>query len=179
MTRYSKGQTSEAKAKEKEEKSQSLLTKVLLIKGANAANKRIDSLDALSSGRGVSFKAALSWTDQALNVVPCAYNTSQKPYNIELSNNLKVELVAYNSRLSPAHATASPPPIKKSSDKEKLVHLALECEHLKNAVAEIYRAYMQLLARVDEKARQDIRYQQVLKSHARAMGKANLVLVNT
>ena len=177
MSRYSKGQTSEAKTHEKEQKSQSLLTKVLLIKKANADSQKITSLDALASGRGVSFKAALGWADEALNIAPCAYNTSQKPYNIELSNSLKIELQIYNSTTKARAAASEKRPATSVSVHQKLADMSQECEHLKNAVAEIYRAYMQLQARVDDKTRQDIRYQQVLKDHARALGKAKLIVV--
>lgn len=179
MSRYNKGQTSAAKTEEKNSKTNSLLSKILAIQHANKNNTRIESLDRLAGKRGIAFKSALSWTDESLKLISCAYNTSQQSYNKEYSDQLKSELDIYNTPtrsnpIRPNNAISARPP-----QKQELEDLKAECEHLKNALAEIYRAYMQLSARVDIKTREDLRYQQVLKNHARAVGKASLILVKS
>lgn len=177
MSRYSKGETSEAKLQEKHAKTQSLLTKILLIRKAIEQHRRLPSLDALKSKRGVPFKAALAWTDVELGVVSCSYNTSREPYNIEYSDQLSTALKTYNN-LPPI---AEPPsPQKRTtqrSQQEEISILKNQIDYLTNTVGELYRAYMQLLARVDEHTRQDLRYQQVLKSHTQALDRAHLTLV--
>lgn len=177
MSRYSKGETSAAKLQEKQAKTQSLLTKILLIRKAIEDHQRLPSLDALKSKRGIPFKAALNWSDADLGVTSCSYNTSREPYNIEYSDQLAATLETYNN-LSPA--TQTPPPQKRitqRSQQEEISTLKNQIDYLTNTLGEIYRAYMQLTARVDEHTRQDLRYQQVLKSHTQTLDRAHLTLV--
>lgn len=177
MSRYSKGETSAAKLQEKQAKSQSLLTKILLIRKAIEDHKRLPSLDALKSKRGISFKSALAWADTDLKVTSCSYNTSREPYNIEYSDQLAAALAAYNNQ---PPATEPPPPQKRitqRSQQEEISNLKGQIDYLTNTLAEMYRAYMQLTSRVDEHTRQDLRYQQVLKSHTLALDRAHLSLV--
>ena len=164
MSRYSKGETSAAKLQEKQAKTQSLLTKVLLIRKAIEDHKRLPSLDALKSKRGIPFKAALAWEDTELEVTSCSYNTSREPYNIEYSDQLAAALEAYKR-------------ITQRSQQEEISTLKGQIDYLTNTLAEMYRAYMQLTARVDEHTRQDLRYQQVLRSHTQALDRARLSLV--
>lgn len=177
MSRYSKGETSQAKLQEKQAKTQSLLTKIILIKDAVKEHRRIASLDFLRSKRGVSFKSVLAWADAELNVKSCSYNTSREPYNIEYSDQLFAALEAYNKLSISKTETPSKTGITKRSQNEEIVNLKCQIENLKNALGEVYRAYMQLMSRVDEQTRQDFRYQQVLKSHTKALNKAHLALV--
>lgn len=177
MSRYSKGETSQAKLQEKQAKTQSLLTKTILIKDAVKDNRSIPSLDAHRSKRGISFKSVLAWVDPELDVTPCSYNTSREPYNIEYSDQLVAALDAYNKQ-SQSHADSPQKPrLTKRSQSDEIANLKGQIESLQNALGEVYRAYMQLTARVDEQTRQDLRYQQVLKNHARALNKAHLTLV--
>ncbi|MFK0271142.1 hypothetical protein [Pseudomonas asiatica] len=177
MSRYSKGETSEAKLKEKQAKTQSLLNKIMLLRKAIQEHHRLPTLDALKSKRGVAFKSVLAWEDPALNVTSCSYNTSREPYNIEYSDQLAVALEAYNNQ---PPATEPAPPQKRitqRSQQEEISNLKGQIDYLTNTLAEMYRAYMQLNSRVDEHTRQDLRYQQVLKSHTQALDRAHLTLV--
>ncbi len=177
MSRYSKGETSQAKLQERQAKTQSLLTKTILIKDAVKDNRSIPSLDAHRSKRGVSFKSALTWVDAERGIISCSYNTSREPYNIEYSDQLAAALDSYNKQ-SQSHSDSSPTPRQtKRSQSEEIASLKGQIESLQNALGEVYRAYMQLTARVDEQTRQDLRYQQVLKSHTRALNRAHLTLV--
>ncbi|MBV2131573.1 hypothetical protein KRX52_02035 [Pseudomonas sp. MAP12] len=177
MSRYSKGETSQAKLQEKQAKTQSLLTKTILIKDAVKDNRSIPSLDIHRSKRGVSFKSVLAWVDPELDITSCSYNTSREPYNIEYSDQLSAALNSYNKQ-SKSHADPPPKPrLTKRSQSEEIANLKGQIESLQNALGEIYRAYMQLTTRVDEQTRQDLRYQQVLKSHTRALNRAHLTLV--
>jgi esterase/lipase len=176
MSRYSKGETSTAKLQEKQTKSQSLLNKTLLIRKAVEELQRLPSLDTLISNRGISFKAALAWTDANLGVVSCSYNTSRQHYNIEYSYQLSTVLKKYNKLTNAVDC----PPQKQNAQRsqhEEISTLKKQIDSLTNTIAEIYRAYMQLTARVDEQTRQDLRYQQVLKSHTQTLDKAHLTLV--
>ena len=177
MTRYSKGETSTAKMQERLAKSTSLINKVVSIRAAVDSKSRIGSLDALACKRGIAFKAALSWIDEDLQVTSCSYNTSQEPYNIESSNQLKLVLAKYNEQTLDPHKPSATPKITQRSQAAEIVDLKAQCTYLKNALAEIYRAYKQLEERSDEQTRQDLRYQQVLKSHTKALNKAHLTLV--
>ncbi len=177
MGRYSKGQTSLAKLHEKQAKTQSLLTKTILIRDAVKENRRITSLDVHRSKRGIPFKSALAWVDIELGVASCAYNTSREPYNVEYSDQLLAALEAYNKLSEPKIESPSKARLTKRSKTEEIVILKGQIENLQNALGEVYRAYMQIMARVDEQTRQDLRYQQVLKSHTRALNKAHLALV--
>ncbi|CAD5378648.1 conserved hypothetical protein [Pseudomonas sp. OF001] len=177
MSRYSKGETSQAKLQEKQAKTQSLLIKTILIKNAVKDNRSIPSLDAHRSKRGVSFKSVLAWVDPKLDVTSCSYNTSREPYNIEYSDQLAAALDSYNKQ-SQSHADSPPKPrLTKRSQSEEIANLKDQIEILQNALGEVYRAYMQLTARVDEQTRRDLRYQQVLKNHTRALNRAHLTLV--
>ncbi|MHA6129007.1 hypothetical protein ACX3YD_22950 [Pseudomonas fluorescens group sp. PF-1] len=177
MSRYSKGETSQAKLQEKQAKTKSLLTKTFLLKDAVKDNRSIPSLDAHRSKRGISFKSVLAWVDPELDVTSCSYNTSREPYNAEYSDQLANTLDAYNKQFeSKADSPPKPRPTKRSQS-EEIANLKGQIEGLQNALGEVYRAYMQLTARVDEQTRQDLRYQQVLKSHARALNKTYLTLV--
>jgi hypothetical protein len=177
MSRYSKGETSKAKLKEKQAKTQSLLNKIILLRKAVRDNQRIPTLDVFKSKRGIPFKATLAWEDGTLEVSSCSYNTSQEPYNKEYAEQLSVALKAYNELTTAAEA---PPPQKrttKRSQQEEITILKNQIDYLTNTVAEMYRAYIQLTSRVDEQTRQDLRYQQVLKSHTQALDRAHLTLV--
>lgn len=177
MSRYSKGETSEAKLNEKQAKTQSLLNKVIQIRKAVQDNQRISTLDALKSKRGIPFKAALAWEDTTLEVSSCSYNTSQEPYNKEYAKQLSVALEAYNNLTTVAEATPPRKRTTKRSQQEEISILKNQIDYLTNTVAEIYRAYIQLTSRVDEQTRQDLRYQQVLKSHTQTLDRAHLTLV--
>ncbi|HBO1072967.1 TPA: hypothetical protein NHR00_002610 [Pseudomonas aeruginosa] len=177
MSRYSKGETSAAKLQEKQAKTQSLITKILLIRKAIEDRQRLPSLDALKSKRGIPFKSALNWSDADLGVISCSYNTSREPYNTEYSDQLAAALETYNN-LTPATQTLPPQKrITQRSQQEEISTLKNQVDYLTNTLGEVYRAYMQLVARVDEHTRQDLRYQQVLKSHTLALDRAHLTLV--
>lgn len=177
MAKYSKGETSQAKLEEKQAKTQSLLNKTLLILDAVKERQSIPSLDSLKGKHGIPFKSALAWADPELNISSCSYNTSREPYNIEYSKKLAVALESYNNFLQSSTAKPITERQTKRSQTDLIVDLKGQVEYLQNAVAEIYRAYMQLMARMDEHTRQDIRYQQVIKNHTRAVNKARLTLV--
>ncbi|CAB5686709.1 MULTISPECIES: hypothetical protein [Pseudomonas] len=177
MSRYSKGETSQAKLMEKQAKTQSLLNKIVLIRRASQEHQRLPTLDALKSKRGIPFKAALAWEDAALEVSSCSYNTSQEPYNIEYSGQLAEALEIYNAMITLPDTPLPKPRTTKRSQQEEVTTLKNQINYLTNTVAEIYRAYMQLADRVDEQTRQDQRYQQVLKSHTQTLDRAHLTLV--
>lgn len=177
MAKYSKGETSKAKTLERHIKSASLINKVVLISAAVDSRSRIGSLDALAGARGISFKTALSWSDASLEISSCSYNTSQEAYNIESSNQLKSVLALYNALILTPEQPTAPPKLTQRSQATEINALKAECSFLKNALAEVYRAYKQLEERTDEATRQDLRYQQVLRSHAKALNKAHLTLV--
>lgn len=177
MSRYSKGETSAAKLQEKQAKTQSLLNKVLRIRKAVDEHQRLPTLDILKSKRGISFKAALTWTDTELGVESCSYNTAREPYNSEYADQLSIALESYNKLTA---LSTAPPTNKEASQRsknEEITALKNQIDYLTNTVAEIYRAYMQLTARVDEQTRQELRYQQVLKSHSQTLNRAHLTLV--
>ncbi|MFZ5957221.1 hypothetical protein ACOXVJ_06860 [Pseudomonas knackmussii] len=177
MGRYSKGQTSLAKLQEKQTKTQSLLTKTILIRDAVKENRRITSLDAHRSKHGIAFKSALAWIDNDLGVVSCSYNTSREPYNIEYSEQLLAALETYN-KLAEQNIEEPPKARRtKRSQGEEIAGLKNQIASLQNALGEVYRAYIQLTTRVDEHTRQDLRYQQLLKSHTRALNRVHLTLV--
>ncbi|MCS8153545.1 hypothetical protein N0480_12030 [Pseudomonas aeruginosa] len=179
MSKFKKGETSSAKLREKEEKTESIVQKIEHIKAAHIDRKRIPSLDRLMSSHGVSLKSALAWSDSDLGITSCSYNTAKAEHNKAITGKLVEALNIYNE-IRPS-TSAKEPTIKANSNKadllRKIRNLTEENILLRNSLAEVYRAYEQLIARVDEKTKQDIRYQQVLKAHTQALGKADIRLI--
>ncbi|RTR54481.1 hypothetical protein [Pseudomonas aeruginosa] len=178
MSKFRKGETSAAKLNEKEEKTKGLLLKMEKLKAAVSQGIKIPSLDKLRSTHGISFKALLAWTDHEAGLNSCSFNTSQSTHNIKISNKLKEILHLYNNNESKIarNMPSTGASIKNSSKKEART-LREENTMLRNSLAEVYRAYEQLLARVDESTKRDIRYQQALKAHTQALGKADIRLI--
>ncbi|WP_421866620.1 hypothetical protein [Motiliproteus sp.] len=167
MSQYKPGETSEAVIKKKNAITKSILKKAELI-------DNIESIDDIYStlnikGNTISEAAVLQWNDDNLGIVKCSWNTARTEHNAKAHARLLKALIKVNKRLSTNQKEIISNRLYKSNEKIS-IQLRQENEDLKRALAEVYRAYMQLVERFREDQEINDAIRQLILDQAQILG---------
>lgn len=171
MSKFKKGETSCNVLDKKEEITKSIQLKSTLIDRINTYKDIAPSLKI--KNRSISQAAVHKWNDDQLGVISYSRNTAHSEHNIAPLNTLIKSIENANKRL------ASKPNIDNKKQGQTCTHrseeavnkLINENNYLRVALAEVYRAYMQLLDNYREDTEIDEAYRKLIKNQARVLGK--------
>ncbi len=170
MSLFKKGETSDAVKAKKLIITQSIISKAELL---DKINSHSDIPSTLTCGfSGFSLASINKWNDASLKVISCSYNTAKAEHNIDAQSQLSDSIVNVNRRLKGTEQSIS------TSDKMKPSRMSVDAvdelrkdnEGLKVALAEVYRAYMQLLDSFREDEEIDKAYRKLILEQARILG---------
>jgi hypothetical protein len=171
MSKFKKGETSCNILDKKEEITKSIQLKSTLIDRINTYEDIAPSLKI--KNRSISQAAVHKWNDDQLGVIRYSRNTAHSEHNIAPLNTLIKSIENANKRL------ASKPNIDNKKQGQTYTHrsekavnkLINENNYLRVALAEVYRAYMQLLDNYREDTEIDEACRKLIKNQARVLGK--------
>lgn len=174
MPKYVIGETSKEVLAEKTAKTESLLIKAALIKKINNTDDIYPSLEV--KRQSISLSSVLKWNDEKLGITKCAWNTAHARHNQHVLKTLLDSIEAANSNLKQAYSSvvdsSNNSSIRLSKNEFNL--LITENEELRNALAEVYRAYIQALENINEDKVVNEVFRTLLKSQAQILGKQRI-----
>ena len=174
MPKFITGETSKAVLAEKEAKTESLSKKANLIRKISSKNDIYPSL--VVKRKTISLSSVLQWEDHELGVIKCVWNTAHEAHNAQVLKALleAIDLANLNLNNEQSGKQVSTKTGSSSISKEDLNLLMLENEELRNALAEVYRAYIQTLENIKEDKTVNEVLQSLLRNQALILGKQRI-----
>ena len=174
MPKFIAGETSKAVLAEKEAKTESLSKKAKLIRKISSNNDIYPSL--VVKRKTISLSSVLQWEDHELGVIKCVWNTAHEAHNAQVLKALleAIDLANLNLINEQSGKQVSTKTGSSSISKEDLNLLMLENEELRNALAEVYRAYIQTLENIKEDKTVNEVLQSLLRNQALILGKQRI-----
>ena len=174
MPKFIAGETSKAVLAEKEAKTESLSKKANLIRKISSKNDIYPSL--VVKRKTISLSSVLQWEDHELGVIKCVWNTAHEAHNAQVLKALleAIDLANLNLNNEQSGKQVSTKTGSSSISKEDLNLLMLENEELRNALAEVYRAYIQTLENIKEDKTVNEVLQSLLRNQALILGKQRI-----
>jgi len=174
MPKFIAGETSKAVLAEKEAKTESLSKKANLIRKISSKNDIYSSL--IVKRKTISLSSVLQWEDHELGVIKCVWNTAHEAHNAQVLKALLEAIDLANLNLNNEQSSKQVSTKTGSSyiSKEDLHLLMLENEELRNALAEVYRAYIQILENIKEDKAVNEVLQSLLRNQALILGKQRI-----
>ena len=174
MPKFITGETSKAVLAEKEAKTESLLKKANLIRKISKKDDIYPSL--VVKRKTISLSSVLQWEDHGLGVIKCVWNTAHEAHNAQVLKALleAIDLANLNLNNEQSGKQVSTKTGSSSISKEDLNLLMLENEELRNALAEVYRAYIQTLENIKEDKTVNEVLQSLLRNQALILGKQRI-----
>lgn len=160
MSKYGPGETSQSVIDTRDEITNSILQKSKELDRIKSYDDIPQSLEMKSSS--VSILAVHKWHDEKLKVIAYSYNTSKAKHNREALKLLLASISNLNNRLK-----NSP----KQAQNSELEEVKEENNELRQALAEVYRAYMQLVGRYREDREIDAALRTMILDQARVLGR--------
>ncbi|KGJ90850.1 hypothetical protein [Colwellia psychrerythraea] len=167
MSKYKLGETSKEVTNKKNAITKSIMNKAELI---NSINSVEDIFPSLNIKRDFIAEASVhKWSDNDLSVISCSWNTAHAEHNTKPLKALKKAIENANKRLT---NTESYGKSSQNISTDKATNkLSKENEELKKSLAEVYRAYMQLVERYREDQVIDNAIRKLILEQARILGK--------
>ena len=174
MPKFIAGETSKAVLAEKEAKTESLSKKAKLIRKISSNNDIYPSL--VVKRKTISLSSVLQWEDHELGVIKCVWNTAHEAHNAQVLKALleAIDLANLNLNNEQSGKQVSTKTGSSYISKEDLNLLMLENEELRNALAEVYRAYIQTLENIKEDKTVNEVLQSLLRNQALILGKQRI-----
>ncbi|SDK26368.1 hypothetical protein SAMN04488540_12332 [Ferrimonas sediminum] len=171
MTKFKPGETSCEVLDKKRAITKSILTKSKHIDRIKTCKDIPPSLKV--KGNYISRAAVHSWSDDQFGVISYCRNAAHSKHNNHALNVLIESIENANRRLSSAPNIESEKHGKTSTrlSEDAVYKLRSENEYLRVALAEVYRAYMQLLDSYREDKEIDEAFRRLIKEQARVLGK--------
>ncbi|MEW8347783.1 MAG: hypothetical protein AB2687_05690 [Candidatus Thiodiazotropha taylori] len=167
MSKYKPGETSKAITNKKNAITNSINRKAELINSINSLDDIYTSLDMKKDL--ISEASVHRWSDDDLGIISYSWNTAHADHNAKALKKLHNSIKNANSKLadSDIHGSKS----SKSTLANKATNkLREENEELKKSLAEVYRAYMQLVERYREDQVIDDAIRKLIQEQARILG---------
>lgn len=168
MSQYKPGETSEAVTNKRNSITKSILRKAELIDSIKSTNDIYSTLNI--KGNTISEAAALKWNDDDLSIIKCSWNTARTKHNAKAHRLLQKALKKANKRLAANQEEGGGNKRLNESNDKFTIKILKENEDLKIALAEVYRAYMQLIERFREDQEIDDAIRQLILDQARLLG---------
>ena len=174
MPKFIAGETSKAVLAEKEAKTESLSKKANLIRKISSKNDIYSSL--IVKRKTISLSSVLQWEDHELGVIKCVWNTAHEAHNAQALKALleAIDLANLNLNNEQSGKQVSTKTGSSSISKEDLNLLMQENEELRNALAEVYRAYIQTLENLKEDKTVNEVLHSLLRNQALILGKQRI-----
>lgn len=174
MPKFIAGETSKAVLAEKEAKTESLSKKANLIRKISSKDDIYPSL--VVKRKTISLSSVLQWEDHELGVIKCVWNTAHEAHNAQVLKALleAIDLANLNLNNEQSGKQVSTKTGSSSISKEDLNLLMQENEELRNALAEVYRAYIQTLENIKEDKTVNEVLQSLLRNQALILGKQRI-----
>ncbi|HAV5427737.1 hypothetical protein ACT4VK_11140 [Acinetobacter baumannii] len=174
MPKFIAGETSKAVLAEKEAKTESLSKKANLIRKISSKDDLYPSL--VIKRKTISLSSVLQWEDHELGVIKCVWNTAHEAHNAQVLKALleAIDLANLNLNNEQSGEQVSTKTSSSSISKEDLNLLIQENEELRNALAEVYRAYIQTLENIKEDKTVNEVLQSLLRNQALILGKQRI-----
>ncbi|PVZ86471.1 hypothetical protein C9426_15160 [Serratia sp. S1B] len=174
MPKFIAGETSKAVLAEKEAKTESLSKKANLIRKISSKDDLYPSL--VVKRKTISLSSVLQWEDHELGVIKCVWNTAHEAHNAQVLKALleAIDLANLNLNNEQPGEQVSTKTGSSSISKEDLNLLMQENEELRNALAEVYRAYIQTLENIKEDKTVNEVLQSLLRNQALILGKQRI-----
>jgi hypothetical protein len=170
MSKYKLGETSKTVIEKKNSITKSILRKTEII---NKIKNYKDIPSNLEIKKGtISQNSVHKWSDSELDIITYSRNSAHAPHNSHALINLRKSIESANKRLINApkntnKANTSPTNLSKN----EVDALKEENSELSEALAEVYRAYMQILDTCREDQLIDNAYRELILSQAKVLGK--------
>tara|TARA_R110001583_G_C5668839_1_gene410509 strand:- start:5851 stop:6393 length:543 start_codon:yes stop_codon:yes gene_type:complete len=172
MPRFKKGETSYEVLDKKKAVTRSILTKSKIIDKINTYEDIAPSLEIKSNE--ISQAAVHKWNDDQLGIISYSRNTAHAAHNSHTLNILIASINNANGRLanptSIDDGTRRQPARTSRLSEAAVTDLKNENADLLVALAEVYRAYMQLLDNYREDKEVDEALRKLIKDQARVLG---------
>ena len=165
MPRLKQGETSNGVMKKRAAITESILKKSELIAKIQSVEDIPKSLD-MKNGK-ISQSSVHKWNDSNLGVIAYARNSAYSIHNEEPLALLLSSIDKANTRLTKGYSENDTNRTKNGEESK----LKQENRELRVALAEVYRAYMQLIHEFREDKEVDERYRELLRKQAKALGK--------
>lgn len=164
MPKFKQGETSQGVLDKKNSITNSIIKKTQLIDKI----KSIEDIPAsLVIKKGVISEASVQkWNDDRLKVTSYARNSAHADHNEKQLESLLLAIKNANIRINHRKDEKS-----NSPRNDKVKKLKEENNQLKSALAEVYRAYMQLLNEYREDRDIDNKYRELLLKQSKSLGK--------
>ncbi|MDD4852452.1 hypothetical protein XM61_18520 [Acinetobacter pittii] len=174
MPKFMAGETSKAVLAEKEAKTESLSKKANLIRKIRNKDDIYPSL--VMKRKTISLSSVLQWEDHELGVIKCVWNTAHEAHNAQVLKALLEAIDLANLSLNSKQSCeqVSTKTSSSSISKEDLNLLIQENEELRNALAEVYRAYIQALENIKEDNTVNEVFLSLLRNQAIILGKQRI-----
>ncbi|MDH1439338.1 hypothetical protein N5I27_13510 [Acinetobacter johnsonii] len=174
MPKFIAGETSKAVLAEKKAKTESLSKKANLIRKISSKDDIYPSL--VIKRKTISLSSVLQWEDHELGVIKCVWNTAHEEHNAQALKALleAIDLANLNLNNEQSGEQDSTKTSSSSILKEDLNLLIQENEELRNALAEVYRAYIQTLENIKEDKTVSTVLQVLLRNQALILGKQRI-----
>ncbi|RZQ53756.1 hypothetical protein C1E23_07775 [Pseudoalteromonas phenolica] len=167
MSKYKPGETSEAVTIKKNSITKSILKKAELIDAISSIENIYITLNI--NGDSISESAVHKWKDKELGIIAYSWNTARAEHNSNPLKLLQNAIANANRRLAGKQKESNKRRQHQSSD-NATIQLRKENEELKIALAEVYRAYMQLVESYREDQLIDDAIRQLILEQARIFG---------
>jgi hypothetical protein len=176
MPKFKPGETSVEGQRKKEANTRSILLKADLLKKIKGHEDIPESLKI--NGVTIPEYAVHKWHDEKLGIISCAWNTAHSEGNKKALNKLLKSIAAVNKRLI-ASTKNSESQHKKSSynPKDPINVLKKQNSELKSALAEVYRAYIQLIDKYREDEQIDESYRKLILDQSRILGRHRMQII--
>ncbi|MGK0271347.1 MAG: hypothetical protein ACI88H_002005 [Cocleimonas sp.] len=171
MSKFKQGETSSAIINKKNAITTSIKRKSKLIDKIECHEDIPNSLEIKK--HFISQAAIHKWSDRNLEIIGYSRNAGHAKHNTQVLNALIESIKGANERLTPV-----PGPVNKDNGKSatrlsqnEVAQLKNENEDLRAALAEVYRAYMQLLDECREDKQIDAAYRKLILTQAQVLGR--------
>lgn len=174
MSKFKRGETSKTVIDKKNAITKSILRKAELINKVMTYNDIPSSLEIKKGA--ISQTSVHKWSDDELKIISYSRNSAHAEHNTHAIITLIESINNANTRLTNAPESGQKndgKSITRLSENE-INKLQKENDELKIALAEVYRAYMQLVDSCREDKQIDNAYRKLLLSQARILGKNRL-----
>lgn len=172
MSKFIAGQTSPEVQKKKNNITKSMLAKSYLIDSIQTLDDIPPSLSLKNNH--ISQHAVFRWADDNLdNILSFSRNTAHAKHNAHALKLLLKSVEKANIRITEKN-TSHKLRYKNNSKNDALFNLRKENENLRTALAEVYRAYLQIIDRYREDRQVDESVRKLILQQAEFLGKHRL-----
>jgi len=171
MPKFNKGETSKPVIDKKIAITDSIKRKAEII---NKIMTYEDIPNSLEMKKNIITQTSVyKWNDSELGVISCSYNTAHAEHNSNLLAILIESIDDANVRLGKLETSSKQRSSKPSTrlSQNEVEALRIENEVLRTSLAEVYRAYMQLIEECREDNQIDAAYRKLILSQVQVLGR--------